>query len=51
MKITSGETYLLRFPVDPYRYGASFKGWIRDRSPFLIRLRTDEGVEGWGEGG
>jgi hypothetical protein len=32
MKIASVETYLLRIPVDPYRYGASSKGWIRDRS-------------------
>lgn len=51
MRITSVQTYLLRFPVDPYRYGASSKGWIRDRSSLLVRLRTDEGVEGWGEGG
>ncbi len=51
MKITSVESYLLRFPVDPRGYGASSKGWIRDRSSLLIRIRTDEGVEGWGEGG
>jgi hypothetical protein len=31
MKIASVETYLLRFPVDPGRDGASSKGWIRDR--------------------
>ena len=51
MKITSVESYLLRFPVDPYTYGASSKGWIRDRSSLLVRIRTDAGVEGWGEGG
>ncbi|MBI4840303.1 MAG: hypothetical protein HY803_04375 [candidate division NC10 bacterium] len=51
MKITSVETYLLRFPVDPQRYGASSKGWIRDRSSLLARLWSDAGVEGWGEGG
>jgi D-galactarolactone cycloisomerase len=51
MKITSVETYLLRVPVDPYRYGASSKGWIGDRSSLLVRLCTDAGIEGWGEGG
>jgi D-galactarolactone cycloisomerase len=51
MKIASVETYLLRFPVDPGRYGASSKGWIRDRSSLLVRVRSDDGVEGWGEGG
>ena len=51
MKITGVETYLLRVLVDPYRYGASSKGWIRDRSSLLVRIRTDEGIEGWGEGG
>ncbi|MBI4574590.1 MAG: hypothetical protein HY713_15035 [candidate division NC10 bacterium] len=51
VKITSVETFRLRFPVDPYRYGASSKGWIRDRSSLLVRVKTDAGVEGWGEGG
>lgn len=51
MKIASVETYLLRVPVDQYRYGASSKGWIRDRSSLLVRVRTDDGAEGWGEGG
>jgi len=51
MKITGVETYLLRVLVDPYTYGASSKGWIRDRSSLLVRIRTDEGIEGWGEGG
>ena len=35
MKITSVESYLVRMPVDPPRYGASSKGWIRDRSSLL----------------
>ncbi|HSD50352.1 MAG TPA: mandelate racemase/muconate lactonizing enzyme family protein [Candidatus Methylomirabilis sp.] len=51
MKITAVETFLLRFPVDPCTYGASSKGWIRDRSSLLVRVKTDAGVEGWGEGG
>jgi D-galactarolactone cycloisomerase len=51
VKITSVETFRLRFPVDPHRYGASSKGWIRDRSSLLVRVKTDAGVEGWGEGG
>ena len=51
MQITSVETYLLRFPVNPDTYGASSKGWIRDRSSLLIRVRTDAGIDGWGEGG
>jgi hypothetical protein len=49
-KITSVETFLLRFPVDPFTYGASSKGWIRDRSSLLVRVKTDAGVEGWGAG-
>lgn len=51
MKIVSVETYLLRYPVDPYTYGASSKGWIRDRSSLLVRVLADDGAEGWGEGG
>ncbi len=51
VKIASVDTFLLRFRVDPYRYGASSKGWIRDRSSLLVRVRSDGGVEGWGEGG
>jgi len=43
VKITSVETFLLRFPVDPYRYGASSKGWIRDRSSLLVRPEVLEG--------
>lgn len=51
MQITSVETCLVRFAVDPDTYGASSKGWIRDRSSLLVRIGTDAGVEGWGEGG
>ena len=43
VKITSVETFRLRFPVDPYRYGASSKGWIRDRSSLLVRPEVLEG--------
>ncbi|MBI4736521.1 MAG: mandelate racemase/muconate lactonizing enzyme family protein, partial [candidate division NC10 bacterium] len=46
VKITSVEPYLLRFPVDPQRYEASSKGWIRDRSSLLVRVWSDAGVEG-----
>lgn len=28
--------------MDPYTYGASTKGWIRDRSSLLVRIRQDE---------
>lgn len=45
MKIASVETFHLRFPVDPYRYGACSKGWIRDRSSLLVRVWSDAGVE------
>jgi D-galactarolactone cycloisomerase len=51
VNITSVETYILRFAVEPSTYGASAKGWIRDRSSLLVRIGTDAGVEGWGEGG
>ena len=46
MKITSVETFRLRFPVDPYRYGASSKGWICDRSSLLVRLAVLERYRG-----
>ena len=44
MKITAVETYLLRFPVDTYRYGASSKGWIRDRSSLLVQAPAGPGL-------
>ena len=51
MKITDVRTHILRKAYDPEKYGASSKGWIRDRASLLVQVLTDEGIEGWGEGG
>jgi D-galactarolactone cycloisomerase len=48
MKITAVETHPLRTPVA--RPFVSGKGlWYRARSALVVRVRTDEGVDGWGE--
>lgn len=48
MKITSVETLILRAPVDvPF---TSARGWwYTSKNAMLVRVRTDEDIEGWGE--
>ena len=48
MQITSIETFVLRCPL-PRPFGWS-QGWIEERTTCLVRIGTDEGVTGWGEG-
>ena len=48
MKITAVDTVILRAPVDtPF---TSARGWwYRTKNAMLVRVRTDDGLEGWGE--
>ncbi|MFE7416818.1 mandelate racemase/muconate lactonizing enzyme family protein [Rhodococcus sp. NPDC057529] len=47
MKIASINTYVLKSPLpQPFAYS---QGWVTARSTTLVRIRTDDGVEGWGE--
>jgi D-galactarolactone cycloisomerase len=48
MKITAIETYLLECPLErPFGWS---QGWIDKRNTGLVKITTDEGVAGWGEG-
>jgi D-galactarolactone cycloisomerase len=48
MKITDVNTFILRASVDtPF---TSARGWwYRTKNAMLVRVRTDDGLEGWGE--
>ncbi|HEY7714488.1 MAG TPA: enolase C-terminal domain-like protein [Candidatus Binatia bacterium] len=47
MKIAAIETYPLVFPVREIYGGAA--GFLEDCRTLIIRLQTDDGIEGWGE--
>ncbi len=48
MRITSIETYLLECPLErPFGWS---QGWATTRATGLVKLVTDAGVIGWGEG-
>ena len=47
MKISSVDTFVLRSQL-PQPFAHS-QGWITQRSTTLVRIRTTDGVEGWGE--
>ena len=48
MKITAIETFQLRCPLgEPFGWS---QGWIDHRTTGLVKLTTDAGVVGWGEG-
>jgi muconate cycloisomerase len=47
MKITAIDVYPLVFPVREIYGGAA--GFLEDCRTLIIRLQTDDGVEGWGE--
>jgi D-galactarolactone cycloisomerase len=48
MRITSIETFNLRAPLErPFGWS---QGWIDHRTVGIVKLGTDEGVVGWGEG-
>lgn len=47
MKITNVDTFILKSALDkPFAYS---QGWVTGRSTTVVRIRTDEGLEGWGE--
>jgi D-galactarolactone cycloisomerase len=47
MKISSVETYILRAPLQqPFAYS---QGWFHARTAMIVRVLTDEGIEGIGE--
>ncbi len=47
MKIERIETYVLKSPLQkPFAYS---QGWVTGRSTTLVRVLTDDGIEGWGE--
>jgi D-galactarolactone cycloisomerase len=47
MKISSVETYILEAPLQqPFAYS---QGWFRARTAMIVRVLTDEGIEGIGE--
>ncbi|MBX2998599.1 MAG: mandelate racemase/muconate lactonizing enzyme family protein [Caldilineaceae bacterium] len=48
MRISAIETYILQSPLErPFGWS---QGWIDTRSTGLVKIITDEGVVGWGEG-
>lgn len=50
MKIKKVETFILRVPLGSKRFFSS-QCAFPERNSLLVRLETDEGVYGWGEGG
>ncbi len=49
MKITNIETFDLRCNIEP-SFGWS-QGWLDHRMTTLVKISTDDGLTGWGEGG
>ena len=48
MKITGIETYTLKAPLErPFGWS---QGWIDQRTVGVVKVTTDEGIVGWGEG-
>lgn len=50
MKITKVETFLLKAPLGSEHFWSS-QAAFPERSSLLVRLTTDDGLVGWGEGG
>ncbi|MBT3770804.1 MAG: mandelate racemase/muconate lactonizing enzyme family protein [Acidiferrobacteraceae bacterium] len=49
MKIEAIQTYILRSPLDKPFYSSQAR--FTDRNSLLVRICTDDGIVGWGEGG
>ncbi len=47
MIITDVDVFVLKTPLD--EAFAFSQGWVTQRSATLVRVRTDNGIEGWGE--
>jgi D-galactarolactone cycloisomerase len=50
MKISSIKTFILRVPLGEKQFYSS-QAAFPERNSFLVRIETDEGCIGWGEGG
>jgi D-galactarolactone cycloisomerase len=50
LKITGIRTYVLRAPLGSARFSSS-QCRFPERKSLLVRIATNDGVEGWGEGG
>ncbi|HBC26403.1 MAG TPA: mandelate racemase/muconate lactonizing enzyme family protein [Ruminococcaceae bacterium] len=50
MKILKIETYILRVPLGNERFYSS-QCAFPERNSMLVHIETDEGIDGWGEGG
>jgi D-galactarolactone cycloisomerase len=50
MKISNIETFILRVPLGKQRFISS-QAEFPERNSLLVKITTDEGVVGWGEGG
>jgi len=50
MKIRSIETFILRTPLGAKRFYSS-QAVFPERNSFLVKITTEDGVVGWGEGG
>lgn len=50
MKIRAVKTYILKVPLGEKRFFSS-QCQFPERNSFLVRIETDEGICGWGEGG
>lgn len=49
MKIAKVETYIVRQKLDETAQFCYSQAWYKDRTLLLLRITTDEGLEGWGE--
>jgi len=49
LKITDVETFIVRQELGPEAQFCYSQAWYSDRTLLLLRVRTDEGLEGWGE--
>lgn len=50
MKIASVETFILRVPLEGRTFYSS-QAKFPERNSLLVRITTDDGIVGWGEGG
>ena len=50
MKIRSIDTYILRTPLGAKRFFSS-QAAFPERNSFLVKITTENGLVGWGEGG
>jgi len=47
MKISDVEVFVLKTPLDePFAFS---QGWVHQRAATLVKVSTDDGLEGWGE--